>query len=70
MKNITNSLNIIYLCTAEKGPTGAAKTIYNHSELINKLNIPKIISEISHIKKRKISKWNTSVKKIVKINDQ
>ena len=70
MKNITNSSNIIYLCTDEKGPTGGAKTIYNHSELINRLNIPKITPEISHIKKRKISKWNTSVKKIVKINDQ
>ena len=70
MKNIINSLNIIYLCTAEKGPTGGAKTIYNHSELINRLNIPKITPEISLIKKRKISKWNTSVKKIVKINDQ
>ena len=54
MKNITNSLNIIYLCTAEKGPTGGAKTIYNHSELINRLNIPKITSEISHIKKEKL----------------
>ena len=54
MKNITNSLNIIYLCTAEKGPSGGAKTIYNHSELINRLNIPKVTSEISHIKKRKI----------------
>ena len=70
MKNITNSLNIIYLCTAEKGPTGGAKTIYNHSELINRLNIPKITSEISHIKKRKISKWNTSVRKILKITNR
>ena len=68
MKNITNSLNIIYLCTAEKGPSGGAKTIYNHSELINRLNIPKITSEISHIKKRKISKWNSSIKKLFKIH--
>ena len=53
MKKITNSLNIIYLCTAEKGPSGGAKTVYNHSELINKLNIPKVSSEVLHIKKKK-----------------
>ena len=27
-----NSLNIIYICTAEKGPSGGAKIIYNHSD--------------------------------------
>ena len=68
MESTNNSLNVIYLCTAEKGPSGGAKTIYNHSNLINKLNISNITSEVLHIKKRKISKWNTSVKKIFKIN--
>ena len=28
MKNISNPLNLIYVCTAEKGPSGGAKIIY------------------------------------------
>ena len=67
MESTNNSLNVIYLCTAEKGPSGGAKTIYNHSNLINKLNITNVTSEILHVKKRKISKWNSSIKKIFKI---
>ena len=70
MRFFSNSLNVIYLCTAEKGPSGGAKTIYCHSNLINKLNITNVTSEILHIKKRKISKWNTSVKKIFKISSR
>ena len=68
MESTNNSLNVIYLCTAEKGPSGGAKTIYNHSNLINKLNITNVTSEILHVKKRKISKWNSSIKKIFKIH--
>ena len=69
MKNINNPLNLIYFCTAEKGPSGGAKIIYNHSDHINKLNIGNLTAEIIHIKKRKISKWNTSLKKLFKYND-
>ena len=39
MIKIKQPLNIIYLCTAEKGPSGGAKIIYDHSQQINKLNI-------------------------------
>ncbi len=56
MKNISNPLNLIYFCTAEKGPSGGAKIVYNHSDQINKLNITNLTSEIIHIKKKKISK--------------
>ena len=67
MKQINHSLNIIYLNITEKGPSGGGKTIYYHSNLINKLNLDNVSSEILHIKKKKFSKWNTSVKKIFKI---
>ena len=63
MEHTNNSLNIIYICTAEKGPSGGAKIIYNHSDHINKLNIANVSSEVLHIEKKKISKWNTSLKK-------
>ena len=69
MKNISNPLNLIYFCTAEKGPSGGAKIVYNHSDHINKLNIANLTSEILHIKKKKISKWNTSLKKLFKYNE-
>jgi len=67
MKFLKKGLNIIYFCTADRVPSGGAKTIYNHSDLINNLKLPNITSEILHIKKKKISKWNTSLKKILKI---
>ena len=70
MKNINNILNIIYICTADKGPSGGAKTIYNHSELINKLKIKGLSSQILHLKKRKTSKWNNSIKKVFKFNNR
>ena len=69
MKHDNSVLNVIYLNTAEKGPSGGGKTIYNHSHLINKLNIKNLTSEILHVKKKKISKWNTSLKKILKIDN-
>ena len=56
MKHKKNLINIIYICTADKGPSGGAKTIYNHSDTINKLNIGSISSEILNIKKKKFSK--------------
>ena len=67
MKHTNHSLNIIYLNTSEKAPSGGGKTIYNHSNLINKLNIRNVKSEVLHIKKHKFSKWNTSIRKILKI---
>ena len=63
-------LNIIYLCTAEKGPSGGAKNIYNHSEKINKLKIKNLSSQILHIKKNKVSKFNSSLKKVFKISNK
>ena len=67
MRLANNPLNIIYVCHAEKGPSGGGKTIYNHSDLINKLRIDNLKSEVLHIGKRKVSKWNTSIKKIFKL---
>lgn len=69
MKYNNNSLNIIYFCTSEKGPSGGAKIIYDHSDHINKLKIPNVSSEVLHIKKRGLRKWNTSLKKVFKINN-
>ncbi len=67
MKHLAHPLNIIYLNSAEKGASGGGKTIYYHSNLINKLNLDNVTSEILYIKKKKLSKWNTSIKKIFKI---
>tara|TARA_B100000029_G_scaffold65993_1_gene58906 strand:+ start:960 stop:2018 length:1059 start_codon:yes stop_codon:yes gene_type:complete len=64
MKHTIYPLNIIYLNTTEKGPSGGGKTIYYHSNLINNLKISNVSSEVLHIKKKKTSKWSTSVKKI------
>ena len=69
MSSKGKKLNIIYLCTAEKGPSGGAKIIYDHSNHINKLNISNVTSEVLHIQKNKISKWNTSLKKRFKISE-
>jgi len=69
MIKITHPLNIIYVCTAEKGASGGAKIIYDHSEHINRLNIKNLSSEVLHVKKRKIQKWNRSIKKILNLNE-
>mgnify|MGYP000894405541 CR=1 FL=1 len=69
MKLSKNKLNIIYICTAEKGPSGGAKIIYNHSDHINKLKMPNVSSEVLHIQKKKISKWNASIRKKFKITE-
>jgi len=70
MEHTNNSVNIIYLNTAEKGPSGGGKTIYYHSNLINNLKISNISSEILHIKKKKSRKWNSSIKKIFNISQE
>ena len=66
MKRINHSLNIIYLNITEKGPSGGKKTIYYHSNLINKLNIPNVTSEILHIKKKKLANGIPLLKKYLK----
>ena len=60
-------MNIIYLNTTEKKPSGGAKIIYRHSDIINNLGIKDIESEVLHIKKSKISKFKMSIQKILKI---
>ena len=47
-------MNIIYLITTEKEPSGGAKIIYKHSDIINKLQIKEIKSEVLHLKKKKL----------------
>ena len=63
MKFTNNSLNIIYLCHAEKGPSGGAKIVYKHSDLINKLK-KQYTSQVLHIKKKKSKKWSNSLSKV------
>ena len=58
--------NIIYLSHAEKGPSGGAKVIYHHSEIINK--IKNFSSQVLHIEKKKISKWKISLDKKFQLN--
>ena len=67
MKNTDKDINIIYLHTVERGPSGGGKTIYNHSNTINNLGLSNVTSQILHIKKKKTSKRNRSIKKIFNI---
>ena len=57
--------NIIYISHAEKGPSGGAKIIYHHSEKINALK--NFTSEVLHLKKTRLSKLKTSIKKKIKL---
>ncbi len=57
--------NIIYLCNAEKGASGGAKIIYNHSQLIN--SFKDYTSQVVHIRKKKTAKWKNSFKKKLNI---
>ena len=41
--------NIVYITHAEKGPSGGAKIIYHHSEIINQLK--DYSSDVVHLKK-------------------
>jgi hypothetical protein len=45
--------NIIYVCPAEKKPSGGTRIIYRHSEIINNLD-KKFTSEIVHLGKKKL----------------
>ena len=62
-------INIIYFCTAEKGPSGGVKILYNHSKMINESS-NSFKSQIIHIEKKKSSKWKNSINKILKKNDK
>ena len=55
--------NIIYFLPAQKKPSGGAKVIYNHSNIINKFAIRGLSSSIIHYKKKKYSKYLESIKK-------
>ena len=44
--------NIIYLSHAEKNPSGGAKIIYHHSEIIN--SFKNFSSQVLHIKKKNL----------------
>ena len=55
--------NIIYLLPAQKFPSGGARVIYKHSNLINNFNIKNLSSSIIHYKKRRSSKYLESIKK-------
>lgn len=55
--------NIIYFLPADDYPSGGAKTIYNHSNIINKLGFKNFSSSIVHYKKKKSSKFILSIKK-------
>ncbi len=61
-------MNIIYLNTTEKKPSGGANTIYKHSSIINNLKIENLTSEILHLSKSKLSKIKTSLKKKLNIH--
>tara|TARA_X000001036_G_C20655944_1_gene796940 strand:+ start:1045 stop:2067 length:1023 start_codon:yes stop_codon:yes gene_type:complete len=58
--------NIIFICTANKKPYGGNKIIYQYSNLIHSLK--GYNSSIIHIKKNKLSKIITSVKKKFGLN--
>lgn len=45
-------INIVYLLPVSKKPSGGAKVIYEHSAIINKLQIGNFSSEIVHLKKK------------------
>ena len=60
--------NIIYISHSEKGPSGGAKIIYRHSEKINTLKI--FSSEVLHLKKTRLAKLKTSIKKKIKLENK
>jgi len=62
--------NIIYVTHAEKGPSGGAKIIYRHSEIIN--DMKNFSSEVLHLRKKRFSKLKISINKRLKLkkNDE
>lgn len=63
-------LNIVYILPPSKKPAGGPKVIYEHSNIINKLQFKNISSEILHIKKKKIIKILSSLKKYFIYNNR
>ena len=61
-------MNIVFVSHAEKGPSGGAKIIYHHSEIIN--NLENFSSEVLHLKKKKLSKLKISLKKRLKLDQR
>lgn len=61
--------NIIYVCPAEKKPSGGTKIIYRQSELINNID-KKFTSEIVHLGKKKINKYISSIYKTFRLNNK
>ena len=59
--------NIIYVSHAEKDPSGGAKIIYRHSEKIDSL--VNFSSEVLHLKKTRLSKFKTSIKKKIRLKN-
>ena len=59
-------MNIVFVSHAEKGPSGGAKIIYHHSEIIN--NLENFSSEVLHLKKKRLSKLKISLKKRLKLD--
>jgi hypothetical protein len=53
--------NIVFLTHAENNPSGGAKVIYRHSQIIDK--IKNYSSEVIHIKKKRLSKFKNSINK-------
>ena len=66
---MTKLLNIIYIATSEKEAAGGIKIIYDHSQIINKLKIKDLSSQVLHFKKKKSSKWRNSLNKVLKIKN-
>ena len=56
-------INIVYILPPSKKPAGGPKVIYKHSDIINKLKLTNISSEILHLKKKKVFKILNSIKK-------
>jgi hypothetical protein len=56
-------INIVYILPESKKPSGGAKVIYEHSAIINKLQINNFSSEIVHLKKKNNIKIINSLKK-------
>ena len=50
---MNTKINVIYLLPVNKKPVGGAKLVYEHSEIINKLKLNQISSQILNIKKSK-----------------
>ena len=69
MKLSKKKINIIYICIAEKGPSGGGKIIYKHSDIINNLKNG-FTSEVLHLKKKKYIKWRSSLNKILNFKKQ